>query len=146
MRLLDQATDIETNDFTQNSIDHREISFAPKTIPKVRLGHSKCGLYVAAFVVMSQKILRDEIGSSETSFPEAAAAPCMNAFKCDVRHDAVPSEWFCSFLHLPFFMGAQTEARVRPTAIGLPPRSFYRDNASSVCQTCKGMEHFRGTW
>src|SRR5262249_61856551 len=39
---------------------------------------------------MSQKIHPDEIGSSETSFPEALGAPCMNAFKCDVRHGTVP--------------------------------------------------------
>ena len=29
MRLLDQATDIVTNDFTQGFIDHRDISLAP---------------------------------------------------------------------------------------------------------------------
>jgi hypothetical protein len=39
VRLLDQATDIVTNDFTQEFIDHRGISLAPKMIPELRLDH-----------------------------------------------------------------------------------------------------------
>jgi hypothetical protein len=39
VRLLDQATDIVTNDLTQNFIDHRDISLAPKVIPELCLDH-----------------------------------------------------------------------------------------------------------
>jgi len=39
VRLLDQATDIVTNDFTQDFIDHRGISLAPEVIPELRLDH-----------------------------------------------------------------------------------------------------------
>jgi len=39
VRLLDQATDIVTNDFTRDFIDHRDISLAPKVIPELSLDH-----------------------------------------------------------------------------------------------------------
>jgi hypothetical protein len=39
VRLLDQATDIVTNDLTQHFIDHRDISLAPKVIPELCLDH-----------------------------------------------------------------------------------------------------------
>src|SRR5262249_53083538 len=39
VRLLDQATDIVTNDLTQDFIDHRDISLAPKVIPELCLDH-----------------------------------------------------------------------------------------------------------
>jgi hypothetical protein len=58
VRLLDQATDIVTNDFTQDFISHRDISLAPKVIPELRLNHGKCGLNVAG---NEPEILRDEI-------------------------------------------------------------------------------------
>jgi hypothetical protein len=39
VRLLGQAADIVTNDFTQGFIDHRDISLAPKVVPELRLDH-----------------------------------------------------------------------------------------------------------
>ena len=39
VRLQDQATDIVTNDFTQDFIDHCDISLAPKVVPELRLDH-----------------------------------------------------------------------------------------------------------
>src|SRR5215471_3149831 len=39
---------------------------------------------------MSQKFVATKLEVVKHLFPEAFGAPCMNAFKCDVRHGTVP--------------------------------------------------------